>query len=344
MPEPKIVDVEMDDEYDEEADSDFDADSNDEIMSSSSEDEEDRVPSKKPQPNKKRKAAKHKESVEDTGGLDSGDEAALAEYKNTQKDLEGQGEILEDDSNESGEGWRARTRGMREREKDEKRKRRPAGLNNVTIDVEKMWKEMNRPGGAQEPQQITADEDQNGANPSQSPTANKASRSQALNSQDLENIPPGGEEEMITIKRIYKFAGQVTTEEKVVPKSSAEARLWLSQQSSHQPQAVSSDGRVVRRPLRYVSRFDPNQHNMSFFRGSWSKTAAAKPEDQPAAKKLNVVDKSRQDWAADVDEKGDREDLERHAKSKQGYLGQQDTLDRLARGREEVRLGKKANG
>src|SRR5436190_16344395 len=34
--------------------------------------------------------------------------------------------------------------------------------------------------------------------------------------------------ETVTIKRTYKFAGEVITEEKVVPKESAEAWLYLS--------------------------------------------------------------------------------------------------------------------
>ncbi len=84
------------------------------------------------------------------------------------------------------------------------------------------------------------------------------------------------DEEMITIKRSYRFAGETVTEERRVPRSSAEARLYLSsregtdkdgQESAGDGGAVTttatatataSGRKPLRRPLRRPSRFDPN--------------------------------------------------------------------------------------
>ena len=335
MADPKLLDAEMEEEYDEEADSDFDAGTNDEVLSSSSEDEEGEADTKtKIGLGKRKQKSKPIKITPLEDGLDSGDEAALAEYRKEQKRSKKKGEVAEDDTDKSDEGWRARTRGMREREQVEKKKRRPLQAANITIDVEKIWEEMNRPGAFPAPVVISQIIEQT-AKPDDSRWLDSKS-SVAQHGQEVENVPPIVEEEKITIRRTFKFAGEITTEEKVVPKSSAEARLWLSQQGN-QPEIVAADGRTIRRPLRRISRFDPNSNNLDAFKISWS---ALRENEKVKAKKINVVDKSKQDWAADVDQTGDREELEKHAKSKRGYLGQQDTLSRLAQARDDTRTGR----
>ena len=349
MADPRVVDIEMEEDYDEEEDSDFDASSNDEVMSSSSgedNDEADTTATKRPG-KRKQKISKSPKPTPLEQDLDSGDEAALEEYRKEQKRSKKKGEPVEEVSDEADSGWRAKTRAMRDRERVEKRRRRPLQAANITIDVDKMWEDMNRPdtsSSSTTPVHASHDTSQP-AKPSQTQWLNGKRTLAQHPPQDIENQPPPGSssEETITIHRTYKFAGQTTTETKTVPKSSAEARLYLSQQSATttntKPNITAVDGRTMRRPLRRISRFDPNAHNLDAFKISWNGLRNANA-DRVKAKKINVVDKSKQDWAADVDQKGDREELERHARSKKGYLGQQDTLSRLAQARDENRLGR----
>ena len=129
---------------------------------------------------------------------------------------------------------------------------------------------------------------------------------------------------MITIKRTYKFAGEIHTEEKTVLKSSAEAQLWLSQHQSSKPEMLTPDGHVVQRPLRTFSRFDPNLSNLDAFKSSWAgKNAQTANFKGP---KLNVVEKSKMDWAVHVDSEGLKDELDTHAKAKEGYLNRMDFL------------------
>ncbi len=137
-------------------------------------------------------------------------------------------------------------------------------------------------------------------------------------------------ETMITIKRTYVFAGQTTTEEKLVPASSAEARLYLqsqeaSQQSKQQSSPDSNGKPALRRPKKRVSMFDPNPNGVS--------GAAAASDKGP---KLNTIEKSKLDWAGYVDQEGIKEELDKAEKGKDGYLGKQDFLGRVGAKREDV--------
>lgn len=180
------------------------------------------------------------------------------------------------------------------------------------------------------------------------------------------------EEKYITIKRTTKFAGEVTTEERRVPKSSAEARLYLEEQErekatkSKQPQgeekqpgeedATTPHGPPIRRPLRRPSRFEPNPFGEvrslpPHLQLKWPRNKMAAPPlmttnkenfsanskgagKLPQATKLNVVDKSRHDWAGFVDKEGIAEELDEYGRSKQSYLSRQDFLNRTEQQRE----------
>lgn len=163
------------------------------------------------------------------------------------------------------------------------------------------------------------------------------------------------QEEMLTIRRTYKFAGETITEEKVVPKDSAEAKLYLSTSGAARKKAkggagTSTDGgtdsppdetvvQPLRRPLRRFSRFDPNPPDA--IKKSWEKQAAVQaPEDAGATAKgpkLNTVMKSKLDWAAYVDREGIKDDLDVHSKAKEGYMDRMDFLGRVDAKREEER-------
>ena len=245
MAPPEDVDIEMEDDFDEEADSDFEgADGEEEIVSSSSDDEETAQAATGRRPAKRRKVAKPKKVEEEIVELDSGDEATIKEREKDLKKQRKRGEDIEDDLNDQAPGWRAKTRSMRDRDNEEKKKSRLATVKGSTIDVNKIWEDMNR-SKPLPPPKIEVIESMDGDTTTKQRSA-------------LQPQPPTLDEnvleEMITIKRSYKFAGEVHTEEKVVPKSSAEAKLWLSQQS-FQSQTALGAGATLRRPLRRISRF-----------------------------------------------------------------------------------------
>jgi hypothetical protein len=325
MAPPENVDVEMEDDYDEDADSDFEGgEGEEEIVSSSSEEEEAAHTAIGRRPAKRRKVAKPKKTEEIVAELDSGDEATIKEREKDLKKQKKRGEEVEDDLKDQASGWRAKTRSMRDRDKEEKKKSSLATVKGSTIDVNKIWEDMNRSISLPPPKiEVieSVDVDDAGTKPSA-----------------LQPQPPildeNTSEEMITIKRSYKFGVEVLTEEKVVSKASAEAKLWLSQQA-FQAQTTLGAGATLRRPLRRVSRFDPNHNNMAAFRKSWA-TVGGKPRkagfDGP---KLNTVEKSKQDWAAHVDEEGLQDELQEAAKAKGGYLGRQDFLNEVEQKKED---------
>jgi hypothetical protein len=310
----------MEDEYDEEADSDFQEDAliADELASATdSEGQADDLATV--QPRKRRKIERAQPAL--IQELDSGDEATIKQQKKVgRKQQKSVGHDTADDGNES-EGWRARTRAIRVKEQDERKRNKLATSNGSTIDVDRIWEEMNRPHAPElrrnEADKITDDDQE---------------RSSALDG-NKENVPTTDTEEMVTIKRTYKFAGEVHVEKKTVPKSSAEARLWLSQQEATKPTATLDGAQAVQRPLRKFSRFDPNISNLSAFQSSWAGRNAQ--DANLKGPKLNVVEKSKMDWAAHVDSEGLKEELDTHAKAKEGYLTRMDFLGAVEQRREE---------
>lgn len=320
-----VDDVEMEEEYDEEADSDFEAVSvaSAEATSSSDDEKEPDAEAATRRPKKRRKA----QTTESTTvlELDSGDEATIKDHHKARRKQRREG-VEEDDagSGEEDVGWRAKTRAMRERDKDDKKRGKLASTKSSTIDVNRIWEEMNSPSfisqqTAQQPNIVSAS--------SQEAQQDVIAEPQLEPLADKENAPSQGE--MITIKRTYKFAGEMHTEEKTVLKSSAEGRLWLAQQAT-KPQTHDAEGRVVHRPLRKVSRFDPNVHDLGSFKGSW--TTITKGASGP---KLNVVEKSKMDWASHVDAEGLKEELDTHAKAKEGYMHRIDFLREVEQRKEE---------
>lgn len=148
-----------------------------------------------------------------------------------------------------------------------------------SVDVDDLWKSMNNAPEPKEEVQETKIE--------------------------TEQEKPKLEEEYITIKRTYKFAGTVHTEEKKVPKSSAEARAYLGQEQN-QP-TEGGDKKPLKRPAKRSSLE--------------TELAAGKP------KKMTTLEKSRLDWAGFVDQEGIKDDLVHHNKG--GYLQKQDFLNRV---------------
>lgn len=337
MEERKDDDVRMEDGYDEEADSDFQSEpgSQGKGSSSSDDDQEGENQGSKTSTEPKTKA-RNKKNASETLELDSGDEATIQERKKakakTKAKKSRKGKVDDDSDDDEGDGWRARTRAMREREGTEKAKSRLASVKGSTIDVDEMWRNMNRPGGLDKLLVPTASSNEAGTDT----LVDKEAGALAANGEEKNHDTAPADEEMITIDETYEFAGKTQTRHKTVPKSSAEAKLWLSQ---HGPQnrPQNTDPRFpgdepIRRPLRKISRFDPNIDNLGSFQTTWGTKATSKATK---AHKLNVVEKSKMDWAAHVDKEGLQDELAEQAKAKGAYIGKAQFLRDVEQRRDE---------
>lgn len=155
---------------------------------------------------------------------------------------------------------------------------------------------------------------------------------------DGTTTPPS---DMITIKRTYNFAGTTTTEEKLVPRDSAEARVYLSTLAPPKSPSPSANPSLLglRRPLKRPSRFDVHIQNATDLSKA---TAAIQAPLKSLAElkaergqKLNTVEKSRLDWAGYVDKEKLKDELDKAEKAKGGYLDKMDFLGRTEMAREE---------
>lgn len=194
--------------------------------------------------------------------------------------------------------------------------------------------------------------------------------------------PPAAdlEPDLVTVKRIYTFAGQLTTEEKRIPRTTLEQyksdgwttvdpdEVITTPAPGDKPESPSDP--KIRRPLRRPSRFDPNptgqvrglapEYQLSWPRKILS-TAALDQENSAVAtpstgsgpgapprvekaQKLNVVDKSRLDWTGYVDKEGIADELDEHGKAKEAYLGRMEFLGNVEARREEERRRVKMAG
>lgn len=157
--------------------------------------------------------------------------------------------------------------------------------------------------------------------------------------------------EMIKIKRTYNFAGKVHTEEKLVPRESAEARLYLASQAGQgegageADQPDQPDRRMPRKAFR--SMFEPvvgvgdqGHHQRADLNLGIATRLQARQEK---AKKVNVVEKSRMDWAGFVDKEGIKDELALAGKAKGSFADRQVFLARSeARREEEARRARMA--
>jgi hypothetical protein len=217
-----------------------------------------------------------------------------------------------------------------------------AKIDGATVDVDAIWAKMvNGPDtDSALGQTTTADEPENGA-----PDEEKEPKGTPANGEAQSMAQKLPSEQMIKIKRTYKFAGEMITEEKLVPKDSAEAKLFLAESKDGDKPVTDADvddaaskksALKLRRPLRKFSRFDPNPQGL--IKKNWEKQPQQlTDEEQAKGPKLNTVEKSRLDWAQYVDEAGIKDELNVHSKAKEGYLGRMDFLDRVDSKREEER-------
>jgi len=302
------------DDYDEEEDTDFnpDAAAADDAAKSSESDEEDTAETT----GVRRQCSKTATTIaEDVDFDNSGDEATIQRGKKRKR--KGGGQTLDDD--EGGEGGLIKTRAQRMVEQKERKKL--ATAEGANVDVNALWAQMAAPAKSEVGSQEVKEQAQNA-------TSDSAPADVAASN------PPHDIEAMITIKRTYDFAGQTMTEEKSVPVSSAEAKLYVAEQARKDQEAAASRAASttaqtpgLRRPKKRASIFG-------------NKDAAAAQEGK--APKLTTLEKSKLDWAAHVDEEGIVEELEEHKKAKGGYLGRMDFLGRMDEKRGGELKGKKS--
>ncbi|KAK5664019.1 hypothetical protein OQA88_233 [Cercophora sp. LCS_1] len=334
-PADAILDPE--EEYASEEDSDFTPEDVPANESSVSDDED--SADDKPAPGKRKRPVAEPEA-EDAGFENSGDEAIIDKGKKRRKRGKGKDGAANDD--DEAEGPLIKTRSMRATEKTEKRTAAVSGP--VTIDVDAVWAQMMNDSSAQS---VLATQDK--------PRETALPPSQPDTTAVTQNPRPGadGEQsESIRIKRTYNFAGKVHTEEKVVARDSAEARLYLaSLENRGSAEPVGDDDapskKMPRKAFRSIFEPIPDQAAMrtDLNLGMSVRLRARELANEANAKKLNTVEKSRMDWAGYVDREGLKDELDLAGKSKHSYTARQDFLARAEAKRDEderrVRLAAK---
>ncbi|KAJ6111213.1 hypothetical protein N7486_003448 [Penicillium sp. IBT 16267x] len=287
---------------------------------------------------KKRKTNKKSEIPEDE--LDSGDEVTIRkarekrEKRRKGKKSKGKNAADDDmdlDDDEGGIGGFVRTRAMKQQIREEQERKPLAKIDGATIDVDALWEQMNTPGSelGLRPNQMKHDSEP-------IPETDHANAHMKDHAPKPENDSRHAHGElMIKIKRTYEFAGEMITEEKTVPKNSAEAKAFLSsgQNVVENAEDVAAPNRNLRRPLRKISRFDPNPTGA--IKKSWEKQALEAGDQNASGPKINTVEKSRLDWAQYVDQAGISDELRVHSKAKEGYMGRMDFLGRTEARRDE---------
>ncbi|KAA6409316.1 MAG: hypothetical protein FRX48_06869 [Lasallia pustulata] len=310
-------------------DSDFDptpGGGGDDAASSASE-AEDADSASKATSGKKGKKRKGGTETESLGFENSGDEATIRRGK---KKKRRKGDLDEQDE-EGGEGGVVKTRSMMAVE--EKEKKPLAGAAGATVDVDALWRSLN--GGSRKSGTTSTQATESSA-PSEkvgTPSEKRHTHNEDLSVQDAggeagtTQISAVSSSDTISIKRTYTFAGETITEEKLVPKTSASALLYLQSQAANTPSPPTPPNqKPLRRPKKRVSAFEPNPAGI----------VKGLPSAGP---KLNTIEKSKLDWAGYVDKEGIKEELDVAEKAKEGYLGRMDFLGRVEAKREDERKG-----
>lgn len=158
-----------------------------------------------------------------------------------------------------------------------------------------------------------------------------------------------GPDSMIMIKRTYTFAGKVHTEQKLVARNSAEAKLYLASLPENAPPAPAEEAEPSpftkpKRPVKKARRsiFEPvppegwpKRHDLHFGERKESDLKLVELRGKDGGKKLNTVEKSAMDWAGFVDKEGIADELDAAGKSKASYKARQEFLARVQQKKEE---------
>ncbi|KAL8729362.1 MAG: hypothetical protein Q9166_004755 [cf. Caloplaca sp. 2 TL-2023] len=319
---PPAVPIPGDDDYDSTADSDFGGSLSPSSGEDSSGSDAEDGKSARTKSNKKR-------SIED-----SGDEGVVKEGKKKRRKKTKAADNKEEEGlDESAIGMRVRERKLGRAADQEKKPL--ASSEGSTVDVNALWARLNTPAAPPSkpapPPHKNASKDElkapaaENALKSEAPLSSRSNGAVNNKEQPTSSEPPA--EDTVAIKRTYVFAGETITEEKIVPKSSAEARLYLQSQAAPTHPISPVGGKPLRRPKKRPSMFEPNPDGIV-------KGLTPTPSKGP---KLNVVEKSKLDWASHVDKEGLKDELDVAEKAKDGYMGRMDFLGRSEAKIEEER-------
>ncbi|EFQ27178.1 bucentaur or craniofacial development [Colletotrichum graminicola] len=277
--------------------------------------------------------------AEDAGFENSGDEAlikkAKKKKKRRRKAKDADAAAAPDEEDEGGDGGLVKTRSMRAAEKQERKTAAVSGP--VTVDVEAIWAQMLAG------QTVTPPTTEDKTTEEADPVGTKKPGAEADATKPDEALGGGDPSDMIRIKRTYNFAGKVHTEEKLVARSSAEAKLYLASLGKDAAADAGGGGegeeeepkRVLRKAFR--SAFEPVVE-VAGQRSDLNLGVAVRikaREKEAQAKKLNTVEKSKMDWAGFVDKEGLKDELELAGRAKGSYAERQDFLARSEAKREE---------
>ncbi|KAI0002810.1 bucentaur or craniofacial development-domain-containing protein [Xylariaceae sp. FL0662B] len=330
MPSEPIID----EDYSSDEDSDFAPDTapaEGPSDASESEDEDGSQPDTRPK--RKRNDEGDANASADGDFENSGDEAIIQKGKKRQKRARQKDGDARDD--EGGEGGLIKTRRMRAVEKEERRSHVVVGP--VTIDVDDVWAKMTA-GPLLPPKESVQEKE----NPQSTVDGNtERTREDGVAKAQLNKSGEAEPPQMIKIKRTYNFAGKVHTEEKLVPRESAEAKLYLASRDPKSAEEADTEEEQPKRKPRKAFRsiFEPAIEGLaqrSDLNLGMSVRLQMREQAKGAnAKKLNVVEKSRMDWAGFVDKEGIKHELELAGKSKESYAHRQDFLGRVEAKREE---------
>lgn len=203
----------------------------------------------------------------------------------------------------------------------------------MTVDVDALWASMTAEPVMPTKQQLQAKPPGENGDGSTVTGNSGPSNAQATAGKD------GDPSEMIKIKRTYNFAGKVHTEEKLVQRDSAEARLYLASQGEKgdgDAAAADDDQPDKRMPRKaFRSAFEPVAAEQGQRADLNLGMAVRLQARQDKAKKLNTVEKSRMDWAGFVDKEGIKDELALAGRAKGAFADRQDFLARSEARRDE---------
>ncbi|CAK7224398.1 swr complex subunit [Sporothrix bragantina] len=365
-------DVVMDDEnYASSEDSDFAPDNAPDAASAADSDSEDEAndgeDAPKTEQTQRAAAKKIDPEAEDVGYENSGDEAIIGKgKKRRRRDGDSDGE-------DGGAGGFVKTRHQRANEKAERRAAAVQGP--VTVDVDALWSQMMGGSGPSETEAKKQSELSSLATAAMFAAAagdeGAGDKDDSTQKETKDTTAPtsASHTEMIKIKRTYNFAGQVHTEEKIVARDSAEAKLYLAEVGADNVEILmlNADGTEVdgkdggddddsqrkRLPPRkaFRSAFEPildpslvqigarTDLDLGLAARLQARERTALQKQQQAAhdqaKKLTTVEKSRMDWAGFVDREGIQDELAVAGKSKGAFVDRQQFLARTEMRREE---------
>ena len=184
--------------------------------------------------------------------------------------------------------------------------------------VEKAWKEMNEPTSA---------------SPLETPVA-------APSPSTIPSEAITSKEELVKVTRTFKFAGDIISEEKWIPKSQYEKE----QQQESEKNKEDEEKQAKTEAVAVVSAKPVFKGKLGGVPGRKKPSRLADMAASVGLKptKLNTLEKSKMDWNSYVSKEGIRDELTHH--NKDGYMEKQGFLDRSREKAEsDLKAARKAN-